>query len=527
MLRPWFLFALACATSAPAQAPAPCLVELRDASGARVADAEGLLACEPPMSLPALAEFTRQERRVLQATSGADGRLRFVAADATPMLAGSGLVRTHAGSGALLERLRPGRVPRLTLQPLGAVALDATADADEPFTVFARALLPGGGLVALPPLAAQPPHGVRLPAGVYEVWIARRAGWSWQRIEVRSGQVTQLVADGPGQVLQLHADATLFPFRRPDLDLTRNGRTVQLLASALASTYVTWAGERCLPIGALPGPSRPDVLPWPPVAEPPPRVRLASHGLETGTRVYSLQRSAGGDWLPLAAVRVANDACELPAPPPGDTWLLAVGPDLPPFAIAWSHSVQPELRRPVGVPLAVTARDESGEFVVDLAVEYVPHAMDPAAVRGHTDAIGQARLGLAVGPGILRISDDRFANQDVALDTIPAEPLPLVVRAGVALRGTARWPDGKPAAGVVVTLRDPTGTLRPVARAVLAEADGSFTFTGLPERGGVVLFATTQHLGHTWTARAQVRLDDAGDCRLELRDEDPRLEPGR
>jgi hypothetical protein len=175
----------------------------------------------------------------------------------------------------------------------------------------------------------------------------------------------------------------------------------------------------------------------------------------------------------------------------------------------------------------VTARDASKDVVVDLAVEYEPQAMDPATVRGHTDAVGQARLGLAVGPGTLRVCDERFANQELALDTIPSVPLAIVVHPGKFLRGKATWPDGTPAAGVVVTLRDPTGALRPATRALLAEPDGSFAFPGLPESGGVVLFATTQRLGHTWTARAQVRLGDTGDCRLELRDEDPRLEPGR
>jgi hypothetical protein len=168
-------------------------------------------------------------------------------------------------------------------------------------------------------------------------------------------------------------------------------------------------------------------------------------------------------------------------------------------------------------------RDDGNRPVEDLAVEYVPDQMEPATVAARTDARGTARLGQALGPGVLRISDARFLNQDLPLVRIPEAGVALTVTSGAAVTGRTLWPDGTAAASVMVTLRDTNGTLRPSTRSVVTGADGTFTFPGLPETTLFVVFGSTWRDGHTWSGRFD-RARAAGEqLELTVRDEDPRL----
>ncbi|HEU4420224.1 MAG TPA: hypothetical protein VFT55_14910, partial [Planctomycetota bacterium] len=212
-----------------------------------------------------------------------------------------------------------------------------------------------------------------------------------------------------------------------------------------------------------------------------------------------------------------------PAPPEGDTWLLLVVDGHAPRAWPQTRPVKLELQR--GVPLSVTARDSRGDPVVDLQVEYVPEGQEPAAVAAHSDGRGRAELGRALAPGSLRISDARFANQDMTLDAIPTEGVRVTVTEGSRVTGTASWPDGTAAASVLVTLRDPRGLLRPDSRTTLTGPDGTFAFRGLNEGGVFVLFATTLRDGRTWSGRLGRVRADADAVVLQLKDEDPSLVP--
>jgi hypothetical protein len=125
----------------------------------------------------------------------------------------------------------------------------------------------------------------------------------------------------------------------------------------------------------------------------------------------------------------------------------------------------------------------------------------------------------------LRISDARFANQDIALETIPTDGVRVTVTDGSRVTGTARWPDGTTAAGVLVTLRDAGGFLRPDSRSAMTGPDGTFTFSGLHEEGLFVLFATALRERHTWSGRLGRVRPGADAITVTLRDEDPRLGP--
>jgi hypothetical protein len=73
----------------------------------------------------------------------------------------------------------------------------------------------------------------------------------------------------------------------------------------------------------------------------------------------------------------------------------------------------------------------------------------------------------------------------------------------------------------VITLRDPSGSLRPAERAVVTGEDGSFRFEGLAEDSLLVLFASVVRDGHTWSGRAANVIPGRGPIDVVLRDEDP------
>jgi hypothetical protein len=307
---------------------------------------------------------------------------------------------------------------------------------------------------------------------------------------------------------------------------------VLLRGAALAAPLVTWLGpehaSRVHGPRVVPGPPRGAAMSWPPEGawnDETESYRRAEVGAE-GARGDGLGRGGGGGFDVVAAAPERERTFVLPKRVDGDTWLLLVAPDWAPTAFSWSTTAPGSelvLRR--GAQLVVEARSADGLPVADLAVDYVPAAGEAAAVATRTDALGRAAFGRVLAGGTLRVSDARFANQSIELDEVPREPVALVVSSGVTCRGNARFAgDGVADATIVVTLRDPGGQLRPAERSVVASADGSFAFAGLPEHGAFVVFATAQRRGVTWSVRQDVRAGD--DVALELRHEDPSLGPG-
>src|SRR5690606_29755136 len=101
---------------------------------------------------------------------------------------------------------------------------------------------------------------------------------------------------------------------------------------------------------------------------------------------------------------------------------------------------------------------------------------------------GRADFGLVAAPGRVLVSDARFANQQIDLRLVPQQGLHIELDAGAIVRGRALLDEQTAAAGALVTLRDPSGRLRPAQRAVLAAEDGTFAFAGLDETDRYVLF---------------------------------------
>lgn len=551
MLRAACLLAMV-AAPAPAQAgepPAPgrFTLLLRDPAGAPVADAAIELRVTRPGALPALAWFTARAHAApdelapmqpaarWQLRSDARGFASAVLTAGAGSCA-AGWVATPGGLGALVVGLQADRPQRLALAPLAAIT---AADDDGPLSVHVRARTVAGA-VTLPPLSGAT---VRLPAGDHDVWIRTPRGWSWQRLTLGAGQSLALpAAAAVRRVRRPGSGWQLLPEGRADVALFAEGDDeITLCGAAASATFTAWhaATGRLLPPQGLPAAADGATADWPLAAASPARVAVAGLAAAPGNPAATdalalLQRTAAGDWLPLGMAVQRHRAPDgrtdflLPAPPPGDCWLVHLRADRAPLAAP--YRAQAAAADPPGAleaPLAVRVRDADGTPVADVALAYEPDGMPAAATAERTDDRGCAELGRGRVPGALRVVDPRFANQTIALAAASDAPIVVVVGGGASLRGVARWPDGKPARGALVTLRDPRGVLAPATRTATAGDDGGFEFPGLADGGAYVVFATTRRDGRTWSGRAETTAGSDAPLALVVRDEDPEFAPPR
>lgn len=533
--------AIAAASARSQDSPTQLVAALRDPAGRPVADAEVGLAIAPAGLPTALAWFAARgfagdtalraalpPQASLSLRSDARGMAMATVPDSDGAACASGVVTSGSGLGALIAGLRSGRAQRIDLQPMAALAADGD---DGPLRVHTRVRTPNGVVVLGPLVGAT----VRLPAGDHEAWIRTRSGWRWRRLALAPGQTATVEAGGPRRVVLRPAPGwQLLPDGRPDVALFADGEdAVTLCGDAAAATFVAWSPA----LGALQSaravPNGDAAVRWPLDAATAVDVDgLAPAPVGGGEALALVLRQASGEWQPLAcATRRSGDgarggAFALPAPPPGDCWLVHLRTGAAPIAAPYRVRGA-ALADGVDLPLRVRVRDERGEPVADAALAYEPEGMPAAAVSATSDEVGRARLGRARGPGALRLVDPRFANQTVPLATAPGDEVALTASPGAALRGALAWPDGAPSRGVVVTLRDPTGALAPAERSATTDASGGFAFAGLQEGRGYVLFATARRDGRTWSARGEARAGAAGTVALVVRDEDPAFAPPR
>ncbi|MGB3968393.1 MAG: hypothetical protein WBO45_16780, partial [Planctomycetota bacterium] len=248
----------ACAAALAAQATPDAVLLVRDPSNAKIAGALGHFRRERAAELVAVRGLalpgTGLAGEDVRAASDERGMLRLPGEES---FAASGLVVTAAGLGAVVPRLRPREYRGITLQPMGEVT---THSGSEPFTLWARASLPTGERVTLPKAAGTT---VRLPPGNYEAWAHGHDGFTWQRLEVRSGQRCLLAFTGPAQRLRARPGTRMHPAGWPEIDVLAAGEA-DLLAPALAAPFVTFRDGRSTGERLLPGPWSREPLPWPP-----------------------------------------------------------------------------------------------------------------------------------------------------------------------------------------------------------------------------------------------------------------------
>lgn len=518
--------------AAPQDPPRRAIVMVRDAQRQPVDGAVGVLMLAPSPDLPAVRGWIGDAAGpggadlMLGTPSRQTGMVRWEFA-AEPR-AGAAMISTPS-LGVYVPRLLPGDAQRVMLHDCATLA----SPDGEPCILYATAHVDGHRIV----LPAMQAPTFPLPAASYECWIVRGDRVYWQRLDAQPGATVQFTFDGPEQVMTRAAGATVRPASRPDLNLLDDDRDrVTLCGGAIAAPLDAHIARSGLVIAAhsVPGPTRREPVAWPPAALV---AAAASRSIPVdipagiapdSVRGFVLRRTAGSDWQVHGYAAPDAGALVLPNLQGGDDWLLVLGTGAAPFARPLAEIAAGEtVELTTGDALQVACRLANGDPAIDLKLEYVPAFADVATEVVHTDRNGRARLAHLCLPGHLRVSDARHANLEHRVEAAGAEPVQLTIGAGASLHGRVLLADGKAGGGVTVTLRDPRGKLRPDARSTLSGADGSFAFVGLAAAVPYVLFATGRRDGRTWSSEL-VRAP-AGDATvtLTIRDEDPKLRPGK
>ena len=146
-----------------------------------------------------------------------------------------------------------------------------------------------------------------------------------------------------------------------------------------------------------------------------------------------------------------------------------------------------------------------------------------------TDATGSVSLSdLPSGAVRLRILHPDFLDRDYLVVVEPGEIRRRIIRAepGFRVLGRVLLPDGKPAVGAVVTLRDTMSRLPFRPRTAVTGAAGRFEIRGLPWNQRMRLSARFARAGSSFISAQILLQPDESPWEIRLKSEDPRL-PGR
>ncbi|MCA8957457.1 MAG: carboxypeptidase regulatory-like domain-containing protein, partial [Planctomycetes bacterium] len=185
----------------------------------------------------------------------------------------------------------------------------------------------------------------------------------------------------------------------------------------------------------------------------------------------------------------------------------------------------------VRLPTAVAARqqvlDPTGGPATHLAV-HIEHPGSWLLTQvAFADGGGMVRLELPRGTYGMRPWHPHYLNRArTLLVTGRDDPPPIRCEPGFRVHGRILLPDGKPARGAVVTLRDSTDA-RVRRRTAVCDRDGGFQISGLPEHARMRLSARlTQSDGRAFISEQIWVQPELEDVELRLKSEDPPL-PGR
>lgn len=480
-----------------------------DPSGRPLEAATVQLVPDAEPDLPALRDLTPLREPL---TTASDTRGVFRLPSHRPGLL---LATTKSGLGGAVSRAWPARAVRIRLTQMAELRLP-----DDGEMWLWPALLGERGDGERRRLPAMHGAALRLPEGHYEVWLRTAQGYSWQRLSLRSGERCTLSPPQDRATLPSEPDSRSSPLGFPDVLLGESGKdSVTLLGAARAATLIE--SKISLHTKHLRyGPSADRAQ------QPGQQLVVDVEDAPPGTSAYVLQGTAAGPFVPIASALVVGGKATLLVPAAGgNDWVVLVAKGRAAIAVTVAAlRAKPSIALAPDRSLACTVRLPDGQPAAALAVTFEPEGAGPVTALSYTDELGRVVLGPVAGAGIVRIDDDGHLPVAVAIHEEDAAPIAVRLDAGAVLRGVVTTADGTPMEGVAVSVRAPSGTLRPAVRHSASATDGSFLFAGLDEATRLVVFATITRNGRTYSARKDSRGGD--DLRLVLRDEDPELGPG-
>lgn len=463
----------------------------------------------PLARLEALGPWQAQPEP-LQGKADARGEFRIPCPQAPGLLT----AWTESGLAAMTAPVHPGDPVRLELVPSARVR----APEGEPTTFW----LSVHGIDAFGWHRRAAANVLVLAAGEHEAWSLRNGIAHWQRLRLLPGETVALPSAREGRRIAGDGSHRIVVADRPEVELLgpQAGAVVLVGEAAEAPLAQVWPDGRITTMGAASAATI--------VRSHCVEVRDAADQPVAGATIWLTTERAGGSHRVAACVQTdASGAATVPvASDLADTWLVVESEGRAPVARALAATVE-HLRVRVEPPVARAIRvlrpDGSPAAGTDLRVLDASLA-SASAMRVTTDLRGWAHVPLAPAMVVVAAVDARYACDGLVLgpDDVQTE---LQLAAGQRLRGRAVVADDQPAAGALVTLRDPSGRLLPRERTVRADASGWFEFTGLPTGRQLVLFAQQQRGGRTWSGKLVRAVADEGTWTIELRDEDPVL-PG-
>jgi len=432
-----------------------------------------------------------------------------------------------SGLGAVVYRASPNSFRTVQARPMGELLLPGGEHA----VAHVLAMSPAGQQTHL---GQWPGPRIRLPEGRYRLLVGSRGSWTESRCQVVSGHRLEL-QPGPARhrVLRLYdgflGRITLQGWPRVALATTTGEvavpdgpgpRILQVWEERQGCVLLrqVWVQQRTQSLA--PSSRALQVL----------HVEDADGNPVVGASCFSCYQSAGGlrnlsrsqsDGRGLA--RIADVSRE----PTGFVLALKKGLALGHAEVFGAdHAVKVQLQPGHPVPVLVLGPRGNPQPGVEVRLE--PAAAPWAACRSFTDPKGQVLFGdLPLGAARARLLGTPFLMEAHPVRVAKgARRTTIQARPGYEIRGRVLLPSGWPAANALVTVREPRGSSPLGEKVACTGPDGSFTLSGLPKELPLVLIASLEHGGRTWTSKAlRVAAESLG-LRVQLLAED-RPQPGK
>ncbi|MHC4852631.1 MAG: hypothetical protein ACYTGW_08195 [Planctomycetota bacterium] len=437
------------------------------------------------------------------------------------------LLVQHSGFGALVHRTSPNTFRTVQARLMGELVLPGGAAT----VTHVLALSPGGQPTHLGPRTGR---RIRLPEGAYQLLTRFDGRWFESRCRVISGQ-QQVLQAGPAQrrTLELYEGfrGRITPRGWPRVALSTSTGKVFVPDGPGPRILQVWEERQgCVLLHELW--IQQQRQPLVPSSRPPrpARVRDARGNPVGGAWCFSCYRSPGGVHIVSRSktdadgrARIADVASE----PSGFLIVLKGGFALGHLELLGAEYPVSVLLEP-GHPRRLLVLGPKGNPLPDVEVQLRPVAAPWAACRSFTDAKGELLLqDLPLGDARVRLLGTPFLIEEHKVQVTRAGKRAIIqARPGFKIKGHVVLPSGQPAANALVMVREPRGSRLLGEKVACTGAGGEFTFYGLPEELPLVLTASLEHAGRTWTSRALRVQAGTVNLQVKLLAED-RPQPGK
>ncbi len=347
-------------------------------------------------------------------------------------------------------------------------------------------------------------------------------------VQVRSGRKTDVSTDSKPRSLEVPANLDVYLRSWPGIPMPRSAGRVLLPGGGPPLRVLV---RIPLENGALLEQrwveAEPEGIPDREFPRRPVLVTDTSGAPLAGARVISVRSPAGGSRVESATVSDQHGRAEVPITEQSDPRsLVVIAPGFSPVAVAWTAETTTRVELSRGHQADLQVLDPRGDPVAGLPVRLIQPSSPLLTTNYTTDRLGSLKLdGLPIGRLGLRLTHPTLLDRDYPIEIHAGPPQSVRIQAdrGFQLVGNVLLPDGKPASGALVSVRDTTGRIGVQEKTAVSGVDGAFEIGGLPEDLRLRLAAKLT-LEKTSYISQQVWVRPGGSrWEIELKREDPDL----